>query len=51
MNPQREFYGVERLPLATYVVGVLRYDWGLNDQGAHGRNYSRVQLIFDNLFK
>jgi len=27
----------------------LSYNWGLNDQGSHGRNYSKIQLIFDNL--
>ncbi len=35
----------------NYDIKYLPYNWGLNDQGAHGRNYSRVQLIFDNLFK
>jgi hypothetical protein len=24
---------------------------GRNDQGPHGRNYSRVNLLFDNIFK
>ena len=27
----------------------LSYNWGLNDQGSHGRNYSKINLIFDNL--
>ena len=35
----------------NYDIKYLPYNWGLKDQGAHGRNYSRVQLIFDNLFK
>jgi hypothetical protein len=35
----------------NYDVKFLSYDWGLNDQGPHGRNYSRTQLIFDNIFK
>ncbi len=27
------------------------YNWGLNDQGSHGRSYSKTNLILDNLFK
>ena len=27
-----------------------KYNWGLNDQGAHGRNYSSANLLLDNLF-
>jgi hypothetical protein len=34
-----------------YQIKYLSYNWGLNDQGAHGRNYRRAQLIFDNIFK
>jgi hypothetical protein len=34
-----------------YQIKYLSYNWGLNDQGRHGRNYSRSQLIFDNVFK
>jgi hypothetical protein len=34
-----------------YEIKYLPYNWGLNDQGPHGRNYSRAQLIFDNVFK
>ena len=34
-----------------YEIKYLPYNWGLNDQGPHGRNYSRVQLILDNIFK
>ena len=34
-----------------YDTKYLPYDWGLNDQGSHGRNYSRAQLLFDNIFK
>ena len=34
-----------------YEIKYLPYNWGLNDQGPHGRNYSRAQLIFDNIFK
>jgi hypothetical protein len=29
----------------------ISYNWGLNDQGPHGRNYSRANLLFDNIFK
>jgi hypothetical protein len=35
----------------NYNIKYLPYNWGLNDQGPHGRNYSRAQLIFDNIFK
>jgi hypothetical protein len=34
-----------------YQIKYLPYNWGLNDQGPHGRNYSRSQLLFDNIFK
>jgi hypothetical protein len=34
-----------------YEIKYLPYNWGLNDQGPHGRNYSKTQLIFDNIFK
>ncbi|HSH39662.1 MAG TPA: DUF547 domain-containing protein [Chthoniobacterales bacterium] len=32
-----------------FEVGYLSYNWGVNDQGEHGRNYSKVNLIFDKL--
>src|SRR5437867_255153 len=35
----------------NYQTKYLPYDWGLNDQGSHGRRYSRAQLFFDNIFK
>jgi hypothetical protein len=35
----------------NYKTDYLNYNWGLNDQGSHGRNYSKSNLIFDNLFK
>ena len=35
----------------NYQTKYLPYDWGLNDQGSHGRHYSRAQLFFDNIFK
>jgi hypothetical protein len=31
----------------TYQIKYLSYNWGLNDQGSHGRNYSKANLIFD----
>jgi hypothetical protein len=34
-----------------YDIKYLPYNWGLNDQGPHGRNYSRANLLFDNIFK
>jgi hypothetical protein len=34
-----------------YEIKYLPYNWGLNDQGPHGRNYSRANLLFDNIFK
>src|SRR5881392_3454752 len=33
----------------NYQTKYLPYDWGLNDQGSHGRHYSRAQLFFDNI--
>jgi Protein of unknown function, DUF547 len=34
-----------------YQIKYLSYNWGLNDQGPHGRNYTRAQFLFDNVFK
>ncbi len=34
---------------AKFDTGYLSYNWGLNDQGSHGRNYTKVNLIFDKL--
>ena len=34
-----------------YDIKYIPYNWGLNDQGPHGRNYTRAQLLFDNIFK
>ncbi len=34
-----------------YEIKYLPYNWGLNDQGPHGRHYSRTHLILDNIFK
>jgi hypothetical protein len=44
--PVREF-----ADSGNYNIKYLSYNWGLNDQGPHGRNYSRAQLLFDNIFK
>jgi hypothetical protein len=35
----------------NYEIKYLPYNWGLNDQGPHGRHYSRAQVLFDNIFK
>ena len=32
-----------------FETSYLTYNWGLNDQGEHGRNYTKVNLIFDKL--
>ncbi len=32
-----------------FEVSYLSYNWGLNDQGEHGRSYSKINLIFDKL--
>src|SRR6266852_7028251 len=34
-----------------YEIKYLPYNLGLNDQGPHGRDYSKTQLIIDNIFK
>lgn len=35
----------------NYKIKYLPYYWGLNDQGPHGRDYSRAQFLLDNIFK
>ncbi len=45
-QPVREFAASGK-----YDIRYLPYNWGLNDQGPHGRNYSRAHLLFDNIFK
>jgi hypothetical protein len=30
-----------------YKIGYLPYNWGLNDQGDHGKDYGRTQMIWD----
>ena len=32
-----------------FDISYLSYNWGLNDQGEHGRHYSKINLIFDKL--
>jgi hypothetical protein len=44
--PVREFAAS-----GNYDIKYLSYNWGLNDQGPHGRNYSRAHLFFDSIFK
>jgi Protein of unknown function, DUF547 len=34
-----------------YDIKYISYNWGLNDQGPHGRSYGKANLIFDNIFK
>jgi hypothetical protein len=45
-QPVREFAASGK-----YDTKYLPYNWGLNDQGPHGRNYNRANLLFDNIFK
>jgi hypothetical protein len=33
-----------------YTIKYKSYDWGLNDQGAEGKGYSRIELLWDNFF-
>ncbi len=35
----------------NYQIKYRPYNWGLNDQGSHGRNYSQTQFLLDNVFK
>jgi Protein of unknown function, DUF547 len=35
----------------NYEINYLPYNWGLNDQGPHGRNYNRAQQLLDKIFK
>jgi hypothetical protein len=44
--PVREFAASGK-----YEIKYLPYNWGLNDQGPHGWNYSRAHLLFDYIFK
>jgi hypothetical protein len=34
-----------------YDIKYQSYNWGLNDQGPHGRHYGTANLLFDNIFK
>jgi len=33
----------------NYAIKYFPYNWGLNDQGSHGRNYSRTRLFLDTI--
>lgn len=49
-----EKYGPESAKELTaggkkFEISYLSYNWGLNDQGPHGRNYTKVNLLFDKL--
>ncbi len=51
-----EKYGPESAKKLTaggkkFDISYISYNWGLNDQGEHGRHYSKVNLIFDKLSK
>jgi uncharacterized protein DUF547 len=35
----------------NYQIKYLPYNWGLNDQGPHGRSYSEAQFLLDKVFK
>jgi Protein of unknown function, DUF547 len=35
----------------NYQIKYRPYNWGLNDQGSHGRNYGQTQFLLDNVFK
>jgi hypothetical protein len=35
------------LTTADYKISYLPYNWGLNDQGSHGNDYSRSKMIWD----
>ena len=45
-EPVQNFAGT-----GNYETKYISYNWGLNDQGPHGRNYNRARLLFDNIFK
>ena len=40
----------EFLNKGGYKIEFLPYHWGLNDQGARGKNYTRGNAIFDSIF-
>jgi hypothetical protein len=35
----------------NYEIKYLPYNWGLNDQGPHGRGYSGARFLLDKIFK
>ncbi len=42
--------GRELMRNESTKISYKDYNWGLNDQGEHGRHYSKTSLIFDNIF-
>jgi len=34
-----------------FDISYISYNWGLNDQGEHGRHYSKLKLLFDHVTK
>ncbi len=34
-----------------FEISYLSYNWRPNDQGEHGRHYSKINLLFDNIFQ
>ncbi len=40
----------EFLRQTNYTVNFKTYNWGLNDQGEHGRHYSTPQFLIDKVF-
>lgn len=38
------------LKQTNYTVHFKTYNWGLNDQGSHGRHYSTPQFLLDKIF-
>ncbi|MEO6873165.1 MAG: hypothetical protein ABI233_13255 [Chthoniobacterales bacterium] len=39
------------LKSSNYTVNFKTYNWGLNDQGPHGRNYSTPQFLLDKILQ
>ncbi|MFN2476020.1 MAG: DUF547 domain-containing protein [Chthoniobacterales bacterium] len=34
-----------------FNISYISYNWGLNDQGEHGRDYSKLDLAWDSIFR
>lgn len=43
--------GRELMTRQGVTITYKNYNWGLNDQGEHGRHYSKTNLYLDNIFK